>query len=182
MTKSEHSKIYVFGASGTGSTTLGKSVAAALRLVHVDVDDHFWAPANLPFSLKRSPGERVSSMSGALGEKGWVLSGACHGWNGELVKQADLIVFMTLSTPLRLHSREKARFGKRVTEGGDMFQIHLDFIQWAKGYDNPNFNGRNIGMDERWLAAQTKPICRVNSECSPEDAVQTVMKELSAVS
>jgi hypothetical protein len=112
------------------------------------------------------------------------LSRACNVWGRELVDQADLIVFTTLKTPLRLErlrSREKALFGKRIEEGGDMFQIHLDFIAWAKRYDDPSFSGRNIGMHERWLAKQSKPILRVNSECDPEVAVRAVLDKLSTV-
>ncbi|TNJ37467.1 adenylate kinase [Phaeobacter sp. B1627] len=185
MTKLENPKIYIFGASGSGSTTLGQSVSSELGLVHVDTDDHYWAPIDPPFSVKNSVEERVSSMRNALGNEGWVLSGACNEWGRELVDQADIIVFTTLATPFRLQrlrSREQTRFGERIEEGGDMFQIHVNFIDWATGYDDPNFNGRNVGMHERWLARQHKPICRIGSQCDPEIAVQTVIKYLATLS
>lgn len=177
-------KIYIFGGSGTGSTTLGRSVSVALGLLHVDTDDHYWAPVDPPFSVKNSTQERIRSMKRALGHGGWVLSGACNGWGSEIVDQADLIVFTTLTKPLRiqrLRSRERARFGNRIEEGGDMFQIHLDFVAWAERYDDPDFSGRNIGMHELWLAKQSKPVLRINSECDPELAVQTVVDKLSTL-
>lgn len=185
MTKLKHPRIYIFGASGTGSTTLGQSVSSVLGLRHVDTDDHYWAPTDPPFSVKNAPEQRVISMRNALGNEGWVLSGACNEWGGELVEQADIIVFTLLATSLRLKRlrlREKARFGERIEEGGDMFRIHVDFIEWAKGYDDPNFNGRNIGMHERWLARQNKPICRIDSEREPEIGVQTVIEALAVFS
>lgn len=184
MTRAIRSKIYIFGASGSGSTTLGEGVSEALGLVHVDTDEHYWAPVDPPFSVKNTPQERVRSMKGALGDGGWVLSGACIGWGGELVDEADLIVFTTLATPMRierLRAREKALFGKRIEEGGDMFQIHSNFIEWATQYDDPNFSGRNIGMHEQWLAKQNAPILRVSSEVEPERAVQVVVDAVKAL-
>ena len=185
MKKLLQPKIYVFGASGTGSTTLGQKISATLGLVHVDTDDHYWASADPPFSLKNPPQERVDLMRTALGNEGWVLSGACNDWGRELIDQTDIIVFTTLATSLRiqrLRSREKARFGSRIEEGGDMYQIHLDFINWAKRYDDPNFSGRNVRMHERWLAEQNKPILRIKSECDPDVAAQTVIQKLALFS
>ncbi|WP_278921532.1 MULTISPECIES: adenylate kinase [Pseudophaeobacter] len=185
MMRLKKPNIYIFGASGSGSTTLGRGISSALGLVHVDTDDHYWAPIDPPFSVKNSPEERVRSMRSALGNEGWVLSGACNAWGEELVDKADIIVFTSLATPLRLQrlrSREKVRFGERIEKGGDMFQIHVDFIEWAKGYDDPNFNGRNIGMHERWLERQNKPVCPVNSDCDVESSVQTVIDALAALS
>lgn len=48
-------RIYVFGASGCGATTLGAAVAKKLGLVHVDSDDHYWMPTDPPFSQNRRP-------------------------------------------------------------------------------------------------------------------------------
>lgn len=124
-------------------------------------------------------------MKDALGNDGWVLSGACDEWGKELTDQADLIVFTTLATPLRmerLRSRERARFGERIEEGGDMFQIHIDFMEWAKRYNDPNFCGRNFGMHERWLAKQNKPILKVDSELEPAALVRTVIDRVMALS
>lgn len=182
MSQTDRHRIYIFGASGTGTTTLGANVAAHLGLVHVDCDDHYWAPVEPPFSVKRTPQERVASMSAALGNRGWVLTGACSGWGRELIDQANLIVFATLPTSLRLKRlrvREKARFDDRIEEGGDMFQIHQDFMQWAKGYDNPDFQGRNIAAHEKWLAEQSKPTCRIDAQCLPEEAKYAVIRSLS---
>lgn len=181
MPHSAPPRLYVFGASGAGTTTLGGIVAAELSLTHVDCDDHYWAPVEPPFSVKREPAERIASISKALGHAGWVLSGACNGWGRELTDRANLIVFVTLPTPTRirrLRMREKARFGNRIAEGGDMFEIHKDFMQWARGYDDPGFQGRNLAAHERWLAQQSKPICRVANDEPIERAVKAVISAL----
>lgn len=174
-------RIYIFGASGSGTTTLGKQIAADYSLVNVDCDDHYWAPTDPPFSVKREPHERVVSMSEALGDDGWVLSGACHGWGGEITDCASLIVFVTLPTHIRIErliARERTRFGNRIQEGGDMHQIHQDFIQWARGYENPYFGGRNLAAHEQWLSKQTKPICRIAGDQSLVDSRTLVDESL----
>ncbi|AJE48177.1 adenylate kinase [Celeribacter indicus] len=184
MPEPSRHRVYIFGASGTGTTTLGENIAAELSLVHVDCDDHYWAPVEPPFSVKREPHERVASMSGALGNAGWVLTGACNGWGHGLIEQADLIVFVTLPTPMRierLRMREKARFGNRIEEGGDMCEIHKDFIRWAQGYDDPGFRGRNLAAHEEWLARQSKPVCRVNSSQSRETIKSAVISALRSL-
>jgi hypothetical protein len=123
-------------------------------------------------------------MSQALGNNGWVLTGACHGWGGELIDRANLIVFVTLPTPIRiarLLARERALFGDRIREGGDMRQIHLDFMQYARGYDNPKFGGRNLAAHEQWLNKQTKPICKIAGDQSLTDTKHLVIKSLMSL-
>lgn len=181
MPHSASNKLYIFGASGSGTTTLGEHVAAREGLVHVDCDDHYWAPVDPPFSVKRAPSERVASTSEALGSGGWVLSGACNGWGGELIDQADLIVFVALPTPVRLKrllAREQERYGDRIKEGGDMHQIHKDFLDWTRGYDTPDFQGRNLAEHEKWLGEQVKPICRIDGEQPLQQSINAVISSL----
>ena len=177
-------KLYIFGASGTGSTTLGKAIASDLDLTHVDTDDHYWAPVEPPFSIKREPLERVASMKVALGGEGWVISGACNGWGSDLIDLADLIVFISVPTPVRiqrLRAREKARFGDRIEDGGDMSQIHQDFIQWAKGYDTPEFQGRNLAAHEKWLEQQVRPVCRIDGQQPLGDVMETIISKIHSL-
>ena len=35
-----------------------------------------------------------------------------------------------------LTKREKEVFGSRIEPGGDMYKNHLEFIEWAKAYDD----------------------------------------------
>mgnify|MGYP001377426364 CR=1 FL=1 len=178
------SKIYIFGASGSGTTTLGAHIAAAENLSHVDTDDHFWAPGDPPFTVRSAPSQRLSSMSAALGSEGWVLTGECHRWGGEFVERADLIVLVSLPAPvrlMRLKAREQKRFGDRINEGGDMCEIHKDFMSWARAYDDPNFQGRSRARQERWLSEQRKPLCRIDGARPLLESSKTVISMLRKV-
>lgn len=178
-------RIYITGASCAGVTTLGQNLAAQLGVQQVDVDDFFWMPTNPPFTTKRPPAERVSLIQQTFGDDGWVLTGSCMVWGEALLAQADLIVFVVTPTPVRLERlalREKERFGDRIAPGGDMHEIHVAFREWASEYDNPEFSGRNRAWHERWLAAQTAPVLRVEGVNSPEAMAAEVIQALSQVS
>ena len=51
--------IYIFGAAGSGTTTLGKRIAEELDYIHMDTDDYFWLPTNPRYTTKRSKEEEL---------------------------------------------------------------------------------------------------------------------------
>lgn len=46
-------RIHIFGASGSGTSTLGRAVAARLGYAFLDADDFYWLPTDPPFREKR---------------------------------------------------------------------------------------------------------------------------------
>ena len=50
---SPHARVHVFGASGSGTTTLGRALAEALGSVHLDTDAYFWESTDPPFTTIR---------------------------------------------------------------------------------------------------------------------------------
>lgn len=116
-----HRRIYITGASCSGVTTLGRTLAHRLAVQHLDVDDFYWMPSNPPFTTKRAPEERVRLIRQRQGDDGWVLTGSFDGWGDALIDEADLIVFVYAPTSVRLErlqAREKERFGDRIIPGG----------------------------------------------------------------
>ena len=51
-------RIHILGASGSGTTTLGRALAARLQCPHFDTDDCFWLPTDPP-SLNIENGRSV---------------------------------------------------------------------------------------------------------------------------
>ena len=178
-------RIYITGASCAGVTTLGQNLAMRLDVRQVDVDDYYWMPTDPPFTTKRPPADRVSLMQQALGDDDWVLSGSCMGWGDALIADAQLIVFVVTPTPVRperLAAREKEHFGGRIAPGGDMYQIHEAFREWASQYDDPDFSGRNRAWHEAWLSQQAAPVLRVDGMNSAEQMAEDVVQAVSRVS
>lgn len=54
--------IIIFGAPGSGQTTLGKEVARQLNFHHFDLDDYHWRwDTEIPYIIFRSEEERIRS-------------------------------------------------------------------------------------------------------------------------
>jgi adenylate kinase family enzyme len=177
-------RVYVTGAAGSGVTTLGRALARVLDIAHVDCDDHYWMPTDPPYTTKRPAVARVPLIRAALGEAGWVLTGSFDGWGDPLIDRVDMIVF--LSTPhavrmARLADRERQRFGDRILPDGDMHGIHRSFMDWAAGYENPAFNGRNRARHEAWLAVQRAPLLRLDGDRPPDTLVAATRQALGAL-
>jgi len=55
--------IHIFGASGSGTTTLGKKICEELGYYLMDADEYFWMPTEPKFILKRPCDERIELMT-----------------------------------------------------------------------------------------------------------------------
>lgn len=65
-------KIHIMGASGAGTTTLGKALAARLPHVHLDSDDYYWEQK---YSIKSDVAARLSRLEMDLKRhEPWILS------------------------------------------------------------------------------------------------------------
>lgn len=155
-------RINLLGASGTGKTTLGRALAAALDYAHFDSDAYFHLPTEPPFQQQRSPAERTRLLLADLpAHRGWVLSGSVISWEPHEHLRFDLIVFLRLPAEIRLErlrQREQARFGARIAPGGDMYADHLEFLAWSRGYDAGTAELNNLRIHREWLEQQTVPV------------------------
>ena len=155
--------VHITGASGSGTTTLGRSLAEALCWTHFDSDDFFWLKTDPPFQEKREAALRVEMLAADLAKApSWVLSGSIMGWTGLVEPDFDLIVFLDLPMALRmkwLKAREIERYGaEALAPGGDRHQESEEFLAWAAAYDDGETVGRNRMAHESWLADRTYPI------------------------
>jgi len=88
----------VVGISGSGKTTVGRTLAERLDLTHVELDALFHGPN----WSEPPPGEFEQRVAAALdGLEGWVVDGNYRSLVGALVlEQADTVVWLDL--PLRV--------------------------------------------------------------------------------
>ncbi|MBR6745729.1 MAG: AAA family ATPase [Clostridia bacterium] len=146
--------IHIFGASGSGTTTLGKKICAELGYRHMDTDDYFWLPTDPKFIEKRPAEERLAMMKRDINEaENVVISGALAGWGDPLIPYFTLAVRIELPQDVRierLRKREKERFGSRIEPGGDMYKLHVAFIEWAKTYDTGGMAHRSKMRHDAW--------------------------------
>lgn len=153
-------RIHLFGAPGSGISTLGRALAARLGCPLFDTDDYVWFTDDaLPFRRKRNPDHRRQLLSRDLDAAGdsWVLSGSLCGWGDVFIPRFNFAVYCWLPAEQRLariRERETARYGaERIAEGGDLHLVFGKFLDWAEGYDEqPYDNWRGRARELDWLA------------------------------
>lgn len=102
-------RLLITGASGTGTTSLARTLADDWSVPHAETDDYFWEPTVPPYTSKRAALARLELMEAVFAPRAaWVLSGSIMGWGDPLVERFDGVVFLTLDASIRLE-RLKAR-------------------------------------------------------------------------
>ena len=172
-------RLHLTGASGSGTTTLGRALASRWSVPHADADDYFWVPTASPYTVKREVPERLRLMREVfLGRAAWVLSGSIMGWGDPLVERLDAVVFLSVDHDARLgrlQARESRRHGARIEAGGDREADHREFIEWASGYEDPTFDGRSRVQHEAWLGGLRCPVLRLDSSLAVAELADRVV-------
>ncbi len=174
----EHKIINIFGSSGSGSTTLARIIAEKFAYHHIDVDDWVWEKTDPPFTKRRTDEEARSAILRELKKSNKsVISGSLVGLGDDIKHQINLFVFINLDIETRIkriEKRERMRFGKRVLPGGDLYQQHLDFLEWVSNYEtNPEYI-RSRKQHLLWLDDVKVPVLKVTDELSIEELLALV--------
>ena len=146
--------IHIFGASGSGTSTLGRRICSELGFRLMDTDDYFWLPTDPMFTAKRDVDERLSMMRRDIqSAQNVVISGSLTGWGDPLIPLFTLAIRLNTPTELRiarLRRRESEAFGARVAPGGDMYAEHQAFLDWAAAYDTGGLTMRSKAQHDAW--------------------------------
>ena len=146
--------IHIFGASGSGTSTLGKKICSELGYNFMDTDDYFWLPTNPKFTTKRNVEERMALMRTDIqNSDNVVISGSLVDWGDALIPLFTLAIRLETDADIRLSrliQRERERFGARIDMGGDMFDQHQKFLAWAKSYDSGGLDMRSKAKHDEW--------------------------------
>jgi adenylate kinase family enzyme len=177
-------RIHIFGASGSGTTTIAESVCNKIDYSHFDSDNYFWLPTNNPFTEERPQEERIYLMENHLSNcNRWILSGSLTGWGDALIPLFDLVVFVYVPQDIRierLKKREYERYGDTVLLGGSRYKDNEAFLEWAAAYDMGTRNGRSLPKHEKWLECIKCCVIRVVND-SLEDSISKVIKAIGIV-
>ena len=146
--------IHIYGAAGSGTSTLGRKISEELSYKFMNTDDYFWLPINPPYTMKRSKEERIALMKkDILENENVVISGSLVDWGDELIPLFTLAIRLVTDTDIRIERlkiREKQKIGDRIMPGGDMYTHHIEFIEWARKYDTGSVNMRSKAKHDEW--------------------------------
>jgi adenylate kinase family enzyme len=175
-------RIHILGASGSGTTTLGRTLAEHLQCPHFDTDDYFWVPTDPPYTQQRERTERQQLLlDDVTAHDAWVLSGSLCGWGEVAISLFELVVFLAIPQDIRmerLRQREHERFGERILPGGNMYEQSQAFLAWAASYDEGGLDIRSRQLHDRWLSTLPYPIICFEGEYSIEEHLAVLMVEI----
>lgn len=174
--------IHLYGAAGSGTSTIGRFISDRSGYFFMDTDDYFWEPTDPPYTAKRNVSDRIALMRHDIAKYGHiVISGSLVGWGDELIPLFTLAVRVETDTAIRidrLKKREREHFGNRIDTGGDMYETHRKFIDWAASYDNGGFDMRSRAEHDEW---QKKLQCQritVNGSLPVEKNFEIIQRHL----
>lgn len=157
----EKSVIHIYGASGSGTTTLAGYLAENLGYRLIDSDDYYWVNTDPPYRQKRPIPERIRLMKEELDQSHKaVISGSLTDWGDPLIPFFTLAVRLVTPAGIRIariKERERKKFGSRIEPGGDMYETHCRFLDWASGYDTGGLDTRSKAKHDQWEKLLTCP-------------------------
>jgi adenylate kinase family enzyme len=179
----DFARVHFTGASGSGTSTLGRALALRENLKHFETDDYLWEPTDPPYQQLRPKDERVRLLRADLdASSSWVLSGSLARWGDPLIPFFQLVVLVLVPTELRLtrlRERELQRFGaEALAPGGVMHRNHAEFIDWASRYDDGDESIRSRRLHDAWLSGLPCQTVQIDGSNSVEALVDQVVKLL----
>lgn len=179
-------KILIFGASGSGTTTLGKEIEKNTPFTHLDVDDYYWKKTTPPFQEKIPMRDRNENLKNDFRKhKHAIISGSMVSWGKEWETSFDLAIFIYLENNIRidrLKKRESERYGEKLIIDEKTKQTSKAFLEWANEYDNPNFSGRSLKIHNDWIDLLDCKVIRIDGAMELANKLEKVLAEINAIS
>lgn len=177
--------IHIFGASGSGTTTLGEAIGKTLGYKHLDVDEYFWIPSYPPYEIKRASNERQRLLRADITKnQKSVISGSLCGWGDVFIPYFDLAIFVDTLTELRIgriKERENNKFGSSILPGGDMYDKHMEFIKWARGYDIAGLEQRSRALHIEWMKKLKCPVATVDGSLTIDCLISEISERIKDI-
>ena len=135
-------------------------------------------PTDPPFVKSLPHEERVKLLTAAMEKHSkCVISGSLCGWGDVFIPKFDLVIFVDTPTDIRMErieKREFKRFGDRIRRGGDMYENHNNFIEFAKSYDTNNPPERCRKLHETWFEKLSCPLLCVDGTKQANNLVEQI--------
>jgi hypothetical protein len=173
MNSFAYRRINIVGASGSGTTTLGRALATRLGLKFSDADRFDWKPTLLPFTAKYDPDARLTMLLAELEAfPASIVAGSVCGWGAELENGFDLVIFLSLPTKLRLQRIE----ARDVSLFGAVDPGHL---ARAAQYEEGKLPGHNRMRHEAWLLNRPCRVLRFEEDQAVDARVEHIIELIS---
>lgn len=178
-------KIHIFGASGSGTTTLSNALESGSGFTHLDIDHYYWEKTDPPFQEKVPFEKRNHRLTQDFEQlKKVVVSGSLVSWGKSWHSAFHLGVFLHVPADIRmkrLREREFERYGAKLYHDKIIQKNSDSFLEWASKYDDPLFDGRNITLHQNWIKELVFPVLKIEGDTSVTDRVRIISKKLESL-
>ncbi len=178
-------KLLVFGASGSGTTTLGNEIEKRTNFVHLDADNYYWKKTKVPFQEKVPLIERNKNLKADFQNfENIIVSGSMVSWGKEWETAFDLAIFIRLNNTERmerLKKRETERYGEKLLTDKKIKQNSIAFLEWANQYENPNFDGRSLKIHTEWIKLLSCKVLIIDGGLELKTITKEVLTEIENV-
>ena len=119
----ERRVIHLFGASGSGTSTLGRFIAEQMDCFFMDTDDYYWMPTDPQYTTSQPISERLAMMRRDIAaQKKVVISGSLVDWGDELIPLFTLAIRVETAAAVRI-ARLRARERLALAAGSTRMAI-----------------------------------------------------------
>ncbi len=175
-------KIHIFGASGSGTTTLGKALHQKTGYRHLDADNYYWEKTDPPFQIKIPLAKRNQLITNHfLAQANCIISGSMVSWGTAWASAFNLYVFLYLPPAIRmqrLRDREIERYGDSLKSNEKIRMESKAFLDWASQYDDGTFQGRSLAIHLDWIKVLDGKVLKIEGDTTVEERVDLVIKQL----
>lgn len=175
-------KIIIFGASGSGTTTLSKTLAKRLNYIHLDADAYYWKKTNPPFQIKLPQQKRNENLKNDfIQSEEVIISGSLITWSEYWNTAFDLGIFLRLPKTIRmerLKKREIEMYGEKLKSDNEIISKSKEFLEWAEKYDDESFDGRNITQHKKWIELLDCNIIEIEGDMTNDERMEIVTKRI----
>jgi len=166
--------IILFGAAGSGKTTIAIELAQRLNFWHLDLDDYHWRwDTEIPYTTLRPAEERIKHIMDDISQHAnFVMSGNMWSIRKKFEPLFDLAVLITAPVKVRaerIRSRELAKWSDRILPGGDMYEANPIYSQ-----DYIERVSDDFGQDkqhEAWAKELPCPVLTIEGTAPIEESV-----------
>lgn len=166
--------ICVCGLNGCGKTTFAGALAEELNFKHMDIEDYYFVPSEIPYSVSRNR-EEVEQLllSDMQNNPRFVFSAVDGNIISEISSKYNLVIYFYAPLDVRMERIKKRafdKFGHRILFGGDMYEQEQNFFKFV--------SKRDTSSVEAWLETVSCPVIRLNGIQSIEDNVRVIINSL----
>lgn len=106
----------------------------------------------------------------------FVMAGSMDSFNTPFVPLFELAVHIDAPADIRrkrIHQRELERYGRRILEGGNMAEGHLQFLKDSDRYETDGSPNRKRHLE--WAASLPCPVLLLNGERPLQENMQLIL-------